>query len=128
MKLYSNITLNIEITHRLKSFLFLTEYNMCFCIKLSDAPPSGSRPTPSQSRPGFMEKESLIYGGHSSNEFPMSPIPISEFPEPPPAYTEVAPPKPTTIPQSPTPTPEPPRTQVILPSPGIFFYLSFIDL
>ncbi|CAB3240912.1 unnamed protein product [Arctia plantaginis] len=69
-----------------------------------DAQPSGSRPTPPRSLPGFMEKESLIYGGHGANEFPLSPIPISDFPEPPPAYTEVAKP-PSTTPQSPTPAP-----------------------
>ncbi|XP_026747963.1 uncharacterized protein LOC113508949 [Trichoplusia ni] len=60
--------------------------------------------------PPFMSKESLVYGGQGPDGFPISPIPISEFPEPPPAYTETATPRsPTTSVQ------EPPRTQVILP-------------
>ncbi|CAD0207018.1 unnamed protein product [Chrysodeixis includens] len=60
--------------------------------------------------PPIMSKESLVYGGQGPDGFPISPIPISEFPEPPPAYTEMA------TPRSPTNSvQEPPRTQVILP-------------
>lgn len=67
--------------------------------------------------PALMEKESSLYGGHNSDGFPRSPIPISEFPEPPPAYTEVdlTLPSPAATPTPQVITPDQPRTQVIVP-------------
>ncbi|XP_075989612.1 uncharacterized protein LOC142985371 isoform X2 [Anticarsia gemmatalis] len=68
--------------------------------------------------PAFLEKESFVYGAQGSDGFPLSPIPISEFPEPPPAYTELPPtPSPQTPSRQPEPEPVPPRTQVIVPVP-----------
>lgn len=67
-----------------------------------------------------MAKESQVYGGSDGADgFPLSPIPISEFPEPPPAYTEVDErSRAVESPRVDTPgvveTPPPPRTQVIV--------------
>ncbi|XP_063899501.1 uncharacterized protein LOC110382961 [Helicoverpa armigera] len=82
--------------------------------------PGTSRQTPGL--PSFMSKESQVYGGDGADGFPLSPIPISEFPEPPPAYTEMSPqvatPRETPIVEPlRVETPQGPRTQVILPKP-----------
>lgn len=82
--------------------------------------PGTSRQTPGL--PSFMLKESQVYGGDGADGFPLSPIPISEFPEPPPAYTEMSPqvatPRETPIVEPlRVETPQGPRTQVILPKP-----------
>lgn len=66
-----------------------------------------------------MSKESQVYGGSDGADgFPLSPIPISEFPEPPPTYTEVAeapaPREPVREPPRVAEPPPPPRTQVIV--------------
>ncbi|XP_013163122.1 PREDICTED: uncharacterized protein LOC106114441 [Papilio xuthus] len=40
--------------------------------------------------PGLMSKEAGYYGRQTPDDmFPLGPIPVSEFPEPPPAYTEI---------------------------------------
>ncbi|XP_032528269.2 uncharacterized protein LOC116778383 [Danaus plexippus] len=69
----------------------------------------GSRSDLSQvvtsSRPPIMSKETFVYGARTPDDFPLSPIPVSEFPEPPPAYTEVYTPQES----------QPPRTVVIVP-------------
>lgn len=76
--------------------------NLAGASSSADTPgPSSSRQTPIM--PSFLAKESQVYGGNSSDGFPISPIPISEFPEPPPAYTETA------VTQSPSPTRDPAR-------------------
>ncbi|KAF9416891.1 hypothetical protein HW555_005894, partial [Spodoptera exigua] len=77
-------------------------------LNLAGASSSAETPGSSSSRqtplmPSFLAKESQVYGGNTSDGFPLSPIPISEFPEPPPAYTETA------VAQSPSPTREPVR-------------------
>ncbi|KAH9641076.1 hypothetical protein HF086_006356, partial [Spodoptera exigua] len=77
-------------------------------LNLAGASSSAETPGSSSSRqtplmPSFLAKESQVYGGNTSDGFPLSPIPISEFPEPPPAYTETA------VAQSPSPTREPAR-------------------
>ncbi|CAH0731105.1 unnamed protein product, partial [Brenthis ino] len=67
----------------------------------------------------FMSKESYIYG---SERLPvLNSTPEREFPEPPPAYTEVAPISPIPV------SPEPPRTEVIVPNPQLPTVLSNTD-
>lgn len=61
--------------------------------------------------PNFMSKEASIYQQSTDDGFPLSPIPVSEFPEPPPAYSEIDRIRPT----QPIAESQPPRTQVILP-------------
>lgn len=73
--------------------------------------------------PTFMNKEASIYQSSNDDGFPLSPIPVSEFPEPPPAYSEIdrigtnnqnrtLEPNPVMVVE------QPPRTQVILPTRG----------
>ncbi|XP_045783081.1 uncharacterized protein LOC123879424 [Maniola jurtina] len=61
---------------------------------------------PSNRVPPFMTKESTIYRSPSSDDRFASSIPEQDFPEPPPAYTEI-----DRTPVQPTP----PRTEVIVP-------------
>ncbi|CAH2222793.1 jg24550, partial [Pararge aegeria aegeria] len=63
--------------------------------------------TPSHSVPPYMTKESNIYSSSQAidDRFP-STTPVQEFPEPPPAYTEI---------DRPPVQPPPPRTEVIVP-------------
>ncbi|XP_045541251.1 uncharacterized protein LOC106710419 isoform X2 [Papilio machaon] len=60
--------------------------------------------------PGLMSKEAGYYGRQTPDDmFPLGPIPVSEFPEPPPAYTEIDRVNQTDRVNEPTP----PRTEVI---------------
>lgn len=66
--------------------------------------------------PPFLSKEASVYQS-TDDGFALAPIPVSEFPEPPPAYSEIdrvqrpAPAVPEAVPQ-------PPRTQVIVTTRG----------
>ncbi|KPJ15426.1 hypothetical protein RR48_00918 [Papilio machaon] len=60
--------------------------------------------------PGLMSKEAGYYGRQTPDDmFPLGPIPVSEFPDPPPAYTEIDRVNQTDRVNEPTP----PRTEVI---------------
>ncbi|XP_013144535.1 PREDICTED: uncharacterized protein LOC106108014 isoform X3 [Papilio polytes] len=53
----------------------------------TSSPTFGSSTNPNL--PGLMSKEAGYYGRQTPDDmFPLGPIPVSEFPEPPPAYTE----------------------------------------
>ncbi|XP_073966336.1 uncharacterized protein [Choristoneura fumiferana] len=87
--------------------------------------------------PASMSKEAYVYRQQSPDDFPLSPIPISEFPQPPPAYTEIESPRvgspvqsgvlPVTVPVSVPPAQEPPRTVVITPGTTDGAYRQRID-
>lgn len=81
----------------------------------------GGPSTVTPSLPGFFDKRPNIYRGNDDH-FELSPIPVSEFPEPPPSYSEIDRVVVTPVPQ---PT-DLPRTRVIISSSGKNKYYFFI--
>uniref|UniRef100_A0A1E1W1R8 LITAF domain-containing protein n=1 Tax=Pectinophora gossypiella TaxID=13191 RepID=A0A1E1W1R8_PECGO len=71
--------------------------------------------TATSSIPPYLNKETYIYGRQPTPDdgFPLSPIPVSDFPAPPPSYQEV---EQQTAAATTTEPVDPPRTQVITPS------------
>ncbi|CAG4999940.1 unnamed protein product [Parnassius apollo] len=79
-----------------------------------------SRTIPNSNLPAFMSKEAELYGRPLTPDdgFSLTPIPVRDFPEPPPAYTEI---DRVTQPNTDHTTP-PPRTEVITSGPNPIYH------